>query len=887
MKIFLHLITAVCIITESLSLSHAQSIVLDGSLGTAGALNGPDYQIKAEYGKQAGVNLFHSFQQFNLNTNESATFSGPDTVQNIISRVTGGTQSFIDGEIRTTIPNANLFLLNPAGVIFGANATLDLAGSFHVSTADYLRMEEESSSDLFYTKPMHGELLSSAAPSAFGFLDNDIAPISFQGKEVNKAEWDKNPTGLLKVSEGETISVIGGDIEINGIYYQKTLTQTEKEDTPLPRFEAPEGKINIVSVASKGEVNLNVGLRSANPTYMDVDSFENMGNISLDQTIISVSGEGSGDIFIRGGSFFALKSSLKADTEGNKDGGITDIQVETLSLSYSDIFSDTWGTGKGGDIQINAAEYVNISDFSKVYSDATSYDDDGGDAGFVLIETKNLTISNEGAISSDTYGGGHGGSVTLRAAESVKISGLESKVFAGASGEGAGAGDAGTVLIESSKISLSDKARISSDTYSGSGKGGNITITGIDGKSAESFEVSDSQILSGAIKGEEGIAGDGGSVEINAKNILFRDGGKIGGESKGAGKGGDIIISGESVQFSGVNNKGIESMAYTSALSKDAFAGDAGNIFIDADTVIFKDSGGITASTEGPGNAGIIEMNVKNLELYNDASISSASVSEGDGGDAGSIAIRADNKIILKNSSSITTSTSGQGKAGDIAVETGNIKLESGSSVASESLSENPNAGEAGMIMISTADSINLSGSSAVTTEARGAGGGKIFVSAGNEIYLLDSDITSSVKFGGGKGGDITTGSEFVIMNHSTVQANAEDGDGGAIFIYTDNYVKSYDSSVTATSKRGNDGTVKIEAPDIDISSSLTLLPDKYIDATRWMKVPCSARSGESVSRFVLSGRDAAPSPLSDWLPIHPLLQIEDESEDEETRTEN
>jgi len=177
--------------------------------------------------------------------------------------------------------------------------------------------------------------------------------------------------------------------------------------------------------------------------------------------------------------------------------------------------------------------------------------------------------------------------------------------------------------------------------------------------------------------------------------------------------------------------------------------------------------------------------------------------------------------------------------------------------------------------MISAGDSLRLSGESAVTTEAKGAGGGKIFVNAGNEIYLLNSDITSSVKLGEGKGGDITTASQFVIMNHSTVQANAEEGDGGAIFIYTNNYIKATDSSVTATSKRGNDGTVKIEAPDIDISSSLTLLPGKYIDATRWMRVPCSARSGESVSRFVLSGKDAAADPLNDWIPS-PMLWLEE-----------
>ncbi len=93
------------------STAHAQ-VVLDGSMGTVKQLNGPDYDIKARYGQQKGANLFHSFQTFNINTAESATFSGPASVQNIISRVTGGSLSRIDGKLVSTIPGADLYLLN-------------------------------------------------------------------------------------------------------------------------------------------------------------------------------------------------------------------------------------------------------------------------------------------------------------------------------------------------------------------------------------------------------------------------------------------------------------------------------------------------------------------------------------------------------------------------------------------------------------------------------------------------------------------------------------------------------------------------------------------------------------------------------------------------------
>uniref|UniRef100_UPI001177ADF7 two-partner secretion domain-containing protein n=1 Tax=Candidatus Entotheonella palauensis TaxID=93172 RepID=UPI001177ADF7 len=103
--------------------SHAQ-IVLDGSLGPRGSLTGPDFTIPAEMGQQHGSNLFHSFELFNVHSGESATFTGPDSVQNVIGRVTGPEQSIIDGLLRSDIPGANLFLFNPQGIVFGARSHL-------------------------------------------------------------------------------------------------------------------------------------------------------------------------------------------------------------------------------------------------------------------------------------------------------------------------------------------------------------------------------------------------------------------------------------------------------------------------------------------------------------------------------------------------------------------------------------------------------------------------------------------------------------------------------------------------------------------------------------------------------------------------------------------
>jgi filamentous hemagglutinin family protein len=176
-----------------LTLSHAQ-ITLDGSLGPRGPLTGPHYRIGPELGQIRGSNLFHSFGEFNVPTAGSVSFAGPPTIANIVSRVTGGQPSAIDGVLRSEIAGANLFLLNPSGVLFGPNARLNVQGSFHVSTADYLRFADGAK----LTAHLGQEsVLTVALPAVFGFLGPTPAPITIQGS-------------TLRVAAGNALSVVGG-----------------------------------------------------------------------------------------------------------------------------------------------------------------------------------------------------------------------------------------------------------------------------------------------------------------------------------------------------------------------------------------------------------------------------------------------------------------------------------------------------------------------------------------------------------------------------------------------------------------------------------------------------------------------------------------------------
>src|SRR5687768_11874824 len=108
-------------------------IVTDGSVGPKVSLQSGQIEIGADLGTRRGDNLFHSFETFGIIAGQTATFTGPGAIRNVISRVTGGDVSNIDGTLASRVGQANLYFLNPAGVIFGPNAKLDVPGSFHVS----------------------------------------------------------------------------------------------------------------------------------------------------------------------------------------------------------------------------------------------------------------------------------------------------------------------------------------------------------------------------------------------------------------------------------------------------------------------------------------------------------------------------------------------------------------------------------------------------------------------------------------------------------------------------------------------------------------------------------------------------------------------------------
>ncbi|MGP1387671.1 MAG: filamentous hemagglutinin N-terminal domain-containing protein [Thainema sp.] len=197
----------------------AQSITSspDGT-GTIVSPNGQQFEIRG--GQISGRNQFHSFDRFNLNTGETANFITNENIQNVLGRIIGGEPSSINGLLQLTGGNANLYLINPTGIIFGPEARLDVPSSFFATTADHLRFGE----NLFdvYNSIDFSELTGD--PTGFIFTSDRVGAI------LNLGE--------LQVPNGD-LALLGGTVISTG------------------SLSATEGRIIITAVEGGNEVNIN------------------------------------------------------------------------------------------------------------------------------------------------------------------------------------------------------------------------------------------------------------------------------------------------------------------------------------------------------------------------------------------------------------------------------------------------------------------------------------------------------------------------------------------------------------------------------------------------------------------------------------------------------
>ncbi|MFK5969186.1 MAG: filamentous hemagglutinin N-terminal domain-containing protein [Candidatus Marithrix sp.] len=816
-------------------------ITLDNTLNN-GILNGPDYAIGAELGQQHGNNLFHSFVQFNLNSNESATFSGPDNINNIISRVTGGSISNIDGTLTNNIPNSNFYLINPAGLIFGPNAVLDMQGSFHASSADTLYLQDGGQFNA--SNPQNSNL--TVAPVAdFGFLTDSPAALSIENNRK------------IATPIGKTFSLIGGDIDI----YKSGIT-------------AASGKINIVSVAGKDKIS------ALSPTSKQA------GNITIDNSLITVSGgSSSGGIFIQAGKLLIENESIiAANTRDANNAGNINIKADELLLTEaSRLMSSTTASGNGGNIIL---KIKGITEFSGDKLNANgSLSASGinvsarssGNAGKVNIETNSLKLADGASINATVYSSGQGGNIYIKATENINFSGIGSlkqgsSIAANTRGKANNAGTGGEITMEAKNIWLDDGALIGSNAI-GAGQGGkiamkadNITLIGNDNRGVNS-----------GISSIAYSSGNGGTITLTVKQLNILNGTNINALSGGTGQGGNINIQADNLKLEGVNTAKNGGRIIANAQSNSINAGNGGTIKISAKNLQLLDGAQIGTTTFGPGQGGIITVDVETANFSGKdqsensyrSGIFTESATE-KSGNAGTIILKA-NSLNLDTEALIAAQTFGTGAGGNITIQAGTLRLSNNSLISARS----EGSGNAGQIQLTIGNKLYLT-DSIIETSALQADGGNMSINSLGYVYLSNSQISTSVNENFGNGGNITLQPEFVVLNQGKIFARAKKGAGGNINILTNGIYNfnmvAISEVISASSEFGLDGIVAIDTPDENSAESLYIMSDNFSDASGLLNTPCGHRIAANLSSFTVKVSEGSPSSFADYLPSGPLL---------------
>ena len=564
-----------CQVGFPLSLSAA--VLTDGTVGPRQTLSGPNYLIPATLGTVSGQNLFHSFSSFSIQQGESATFTGPASIANVISRVTGGTASTIDGLLRSQVGQADFYFINPAGVIFGSHAQVDVPASFHVGTADELRF---AGGEFFSASIRDGSTLSMARPEEFGFLGSQAVRLEVNGSTLTFQPGSTvNFSGREVVLDGANVSASGGVLRLSAVGEDGGAVPLQGEISGQGgRLVLTHSLLNS-SGDGGGMLRLDAGtlqLVDSRLLANNEGSLDGSGGVRLHAVVFSLSGgviaadtqasADAGTVQIRAGSMSVDEGWISSDTWGTGNAGGIDVAVSGAVIMRSNgrISSDTYGRGDAGPVQIQAGSIQN--DNSWISSDTMG----SGNAGRIALMVDGLLeVVNHGLISSDTYLSGDAGAINLSAG-GLRVDGRgNAGVFTGISSEAllGSSGLAGDIHVQTEAMELLNNGRISISNFGTLPQGrladfrqgilhieaGRVEVAGgaVLGAlaagnvpaSAIELRVDDRLVVrsSGRISTET-LTSDGGSITINGPGaVLLRDG--VIGTSTQGGNGGNIVMS--------------------------------------------------------------------------------------------------------------------------------------------------------------------------------------------------------------------------------------------------------------------------------------------------------------------------------------------------------
>jgi filamentous hemagglutinin family protein len=808
----------------------AQSIVPDTTLPTNSIVTpGNCTTCTITGGTTAGTNLYHSFQQFSVPTDGSAYFNNAVGIQNIITRVTGGSVSSIDGLLRTN--NANLFLINPAGIIFGANASLNIGGSFIASTANSLRLADGT--DFSAVSPQSTPLLSISVPLGLQYGSNP-GKIQVQGSghrvTVNTSNFSLNRTNRpagLQVASGQTLALVGGDVSLSG-----------------GNVTSASGRIALGAVKQAGFV----ALTPTNPGWsLDYSGITNFGDVRL-------------------------TNAASADVSSTAGGEIR-VQGRQVTLTGgSTLLATTIGSGQGRGITIKATESLDVLGFSgtaaspifpsSILTDASVGTTAASRGGNISIETGQLRVTDGAQVSASALAAGSAGNLNVKA-QTIDLVGNvspfgSSGLFTNVVNTNA-TGNGGNIAIETDTLRISNGASIASSTR-GIGNAGNTTVRARtievlgESRPSASGATTPSNIASSAVRGR------GGNVILEAERVRLTDGAQVIVSTTGTGNSGTLTVRAAEIDLIGssVNRQ----TALSATVNSNTATGSAGNLDITAGRLRVLEGAQISVATRGVGNAGNLNINAQEIELA--------------GGSRFGITRSGLFATAIAGLSGSTV-IGGTGNGGSINVTTDRLEVRDGALISASNFPSVPSAtvtagrGAVGNITV-RANSILLDQGGKLTTNSAGANSSitreqaNITVRSESLVLRRGSAITANAQ-GTARGGNIAINSDFIVAvstENSDITANAANNFGGRVTISTVGILGIEPraqltplSDITASSALGSEfnGVVEINTPNVDPSQGLVEVP-AIVDSNTRISANCGPGGA---NQFIMTGRGGLP----------------------------
>jgi len=706
-----------------------------------------------------------------------------------------------------------------------------------------------------------------------------------QGYGEVTLDWENKATGL-SVPSGKTLSLIGGQIEIwMGTFFNMETFDYEgyelTKTIPLPTLSAQHGRINLASVAGMGEIKLG-------RDFVDVSDIQLADIHITENSLLRTSGEGGGSIFMRGGQIFADNSTIEAITFGNQEGGVIDLQANTISLTHGTILNgDTMGIGKGSNIFLRATDFITVASENDHFTSSAIYarsgidrqlmDDNLGDAGQISLEAKNISFQDGTEISADTYGGGKGGDVTLKASESVsfsgeKMSGDSGFVAVSTFSNRSGAGDAGHLSIEAQNILFTEGNSIDSRTI-GAGKGGNVTL-----KASERIEISGENSrgaetqINMTTSSIQTNAGDAGTLLIEAEQIDLKAGAFIISNTNGKGNAGTVILNANNkLELTGVNSEGAGSQIEVATNS----TGNAGDIIVRAKEISLNDGSSLLSVSFAPGKAGNVQVHATGIVTIAGAdqqgwssAIGSDSNPKTDGsgshfktegimgGEGGNITIEA-NQLIIKDGGQIgANSVAPKGvqssRGGTITIRVqGAVEISGvnpygenedgfGSGIYARSIGVEDNAGEGGQITLQSGALIIKEGGVIISSTNNNAQGGNIDIDVHGTVNMTGDASHIPLKEPADSQLEYLQGFSPTQYNQSTsgIYARSEGkneqaGQGGIITLYANELIITNNSKIaTSSAGGGKAGNIRIEVNRLQMDNTAAIASESQLSNT-------------------------------------------------------